>query len=36
MHINFRTFKHWARAILNPLKGFPVPDFNNQYDPTIL
>ena len=23
-------------SILNPLKGLPVPNFNNQYDSTML
>ena len=23
-------------SILHPLKGLPVPNFNNQYDPTML
>jgi len=23
-------------AIINPLKGIPVPNFNNQYDETML
>jgi hypothetical protein len=29
-------FLKMANAVLNPLKGIPVPDFNRQYDTTIL
>jgi hypothetical protein len=36
MHINRETIKLLAHAFLRPFKGMPVPDFNNQYDSTIL
>ncbi len=26
----------WKDAILYPLKGMPKPDFNNEYDSTML
>ena len=25
-----------VQHLLHPLKGMPFPDFNNQYDPTML
>gem|GEM_PF-2495254 len=30
------TLKRWAQVIFHPLRGMPMPDFNNQYDSTIL
>ncbi|HEY6503505.1 MAG TPA: hypothetical protein VIZ28_05965 [Chitinophagaceae bacterium] len=31
-----RYFTRLTNNIFHPLKGIPVPDFNNQYDSTIL
>ena len=29
-------FYRWWYNLFHPLKDLPVPDFNKQYDPTIL
>jgi len=29
-------FQRFAETVIHPLKGMPVPNFNNQYDSTML
>jgi hypothetical protein len=36
MSIRLENFKHWIQIFFHPLNGIPVPDFNNQYDASIL
>lgn len=36
MGIRWENLKHWVQNFFYPLNGMPVPDFNNQYDASIL